>query len=121
MTTGARRRALVVEDEATVAMLLEDMLVDLGHEVVAIASKFETAAELVARGDFDFAVLDVNLNGRHSYDLARALKDCGIPFLFVTGYGPAGLRADWKDASVLQKPFRLQQLRDMIAALKPCA
>jgi len=111
----SRPRALVVEDEATVAMLLEDMLVDLGHEVVAIASRLETAEALIARGGFDFAVLDVNVNGRHSYDLARTLTDRGVPFLFVTGYGPAGLRADWKEAPVLQKPFRLQQLREMIA------
>ena len=114
-------RVLLVEDEGAVAMLLEDMLVELGHQVVAVAAKLETAEPLVARGGFDLAVLDVNLGGRYSYGLAETLMSRGTPFLFVTGYGAAGLGPRWKDAPVLQKPFEQRQLGEMIARLTPPA
>jgi CheY-like chemotaxis protein len=75
MTTTESRnfRVLVVEDEGMVAMLLEDMLADLGHEVVATVGSIERASEIVATTSFDLAILDVNLNGQHTYPLAETL------------------------------------------------
>ena len=78
------RRVLIVEDEGMVAMLLEDMLTDLGHEVVATIGQMDGAAELVAEAAIDVAVLDVNLNGEHTYSLATVLKARGVPFIFAT-------------------------------------
>src|SRR5215813_9745416 len=83
------RRVLIVEDEGMVAMLLEDMLADLGHEVVATAARLDRATQLVSEAAIDFAILDVNLNGQHTYSLADALKQRDIPFVFATGYGSA--------------------------------
>ncbi len=40
------KRVLVVEDEMTIAMMIEDMLMDLGHEVVATAARLPTALEV---------------------------------------------------------------------------
>jgi DNA-binding response OmpR family regulator len=70
-------RVLIIEDEGMVAMLLEDMLTNLGYEVVAIAGRMERAAELVTRADIDVAILDVNLNGELTYSLASALGSGG--------------------------------------------
>jgi DNA-binding response OmpR family regulator len=113
------RRVLIVEDESMIAMLLEDMLTDLGHEVVAIIGKVEHAEPLLAEGAFDFAILDVNLNGETTYPLAQQLRARGVPFLFATGYGSAGLPKEWCDTPVLQKPFLAAQLhRVMREALK---
>ena len=47
-----RLRILIVEDEMLVAMNLEDMLLDLGHEVAGIASRVEPALSLAAEGQF---------------------------------------------------------------------
>jgi CheY-like chemotaxis protein len=108
------RRVLVVEDEAMVAMLLEAMLEDLGHEVAAITGKTSEAAILAREAPIDLAVLDVNLNGEFTYEIAALLRTRGIPFLFATGYGNAGLAPEWRDVPTLQKPFQLRELRERI-------
>ena len=75
---------LVVEDEMLVAMMLEDMLTDIGYRVVK-ASRLTKAASLAATADIDCAILDVNLDGETSYPVANALRQRGIPFLFSSG------------------------------------
>lgn len=107
-------RVLVIEDEGMVAMLLEDMLTELGHQVVATAGRLDKAAALVAGTAIDFAILDVNLDGQHSYSVAASLKERGIPFAFATGYGVSGLRPEWKEMPVLQKPFTERDLEQVI-------
>ena len=110
MSADTRCRVLVVEDEGLVAMLLEDMLAELGHEVVATVSRVDRAAQTIADTAFDFAVLDVNINGESTYPLADQLKRRGIPFIFATGYGRSGLHETWRSAPVLQKPFQARDL-----------
>ncbi|HEX5463462.1 MAG TPA: response regulator [Burkholderiales bacterium] len=104
-------RVLIIEDEGMVAMLLEDMLTNLGYEVVAIAGRMERAAELVTHADIDVAILDVNLNGELTYSLASALESGGVPFVFVTGYSSASLPDSFRVAPVLQKPFLQRTLK----------
>lgn len=108
-------RVLVVEDEAMVAMLLESMLLDLGHEVVAITGQVQEATTFAREAVIDFAILDVNLNGEYTYAVADVLRARGIPFLFATGYGNAGLHADWRHVPTLQKPFQSRDLDQSIA------
>ena len=108
----AGTRVLVVEDEAMVSMMLEDFLEDLGCVVVATASRLEEALQKAAELQIDVAVLDVNLAGKLSYPVAELLRSRGIPFLFATGYGTAGLPERLRDAPVLSKPY----LRDQLAA-----
>ena len=101
---------LVVEDEALVAMLLEDMLADLGYQVGPMAGCLEEAMRLAESETFDVAILDVNLNGQVSYPIAEILTRRGIPFLFATGYGARGIDPAYADATVLQKPFAQSDL-----------
>jgi CheY-like chemotaxis protein len=112
-----RLRILIVEDEMLVAMNIEDMLLDLGHEVVGIASRLEPALALAHDGAFDVAMLDVNLAGERSFPVADVLAERGIPFVFATGYGLQGIEPGYRDRPVLQKPFRAQQLAEAIMAL----
>lgn len=111
---NVRRRVLIVEDEGMVAMLLEDMLTDFGHDVVAIAGQMDRAAQLIAEIEADLVILDVNLNGEQTYSLAETLASQGVPFIFATGYGSAGLIEQWKSAPVLQKPYQAQDLERAI-------
>jgi CheY-like chemotaxis protein len=108
-------KVLVVEDEAVVAMLLEDMLDELGHEVAASAGRFEQAMNAISSQDFDLAILDVNLNGVMTYPLAERLKEKGVSVVFATGYGADGLREDWRSTAVVQKPFHVRDLSRAIA------
>lgn len=107
-------RVLVVEDEPIVAMLLEDYLVELGHDVVGPVSSVADALARIAGEPFDFAVLDINLGGERSDAVAAALDAAGLPYIFATGYGRHGL-PDGSDRIVLQKPYRLDQIADALA------
>jgi CheY-like chemotaxis protein len=111
-------RALVVEDEMTIALMIEDMLLDLGHQVVAMAMRLPQALEFAETADIDFAVLDVNLDGRMSFPVADTLIERGVPFMFVTGYGAAGVDPKYRDqAIVVQKPFDMADLSRAIGRL----
>jgi DNA-binding response OmpR family regulator len=111
------RRALVVEDEVMIAMYVEDLLMELGYEVAGIATGFDQALPLAKEGDFDFAVLDINLDGRLSFPIADVLRERGIPFLFASGYGSKGMRDDYRNAVRIQKPFLSQDLAQAIAKI----
>lgn len=104
-------RVLVVEDEMTIALLIEDMLHDLGHEVVGLAMRLGPAAELARAKAIDFAILDVNLDGRMSFAIAEILKSRGVPFAFATGYGPSGIDPRFADCPVIDKPFDIAALQ----------
>jgi CheY-like chemotaxis protein len=113
-----RLRILVVEDEMLVAMNIEDMLLDLGHEVAGLASRLEPALSLAREGEFDLAMLDVNLAGQPSFPVARILADRGIPFLFATGYGVKGIAEEYRAYPVLQKPFRMRDLGEALRRIE---
>jgi CheY-like chemotaxis protein len=113
------RRILVVEDEVMIAMLLEDMLSDLGHEVVGPATRLEDGLALAADAEFDMAVLDVNLNGVHSRPIADVLVKRGVPFVLATGYG-ANAEDDIAEAQrILKKPFTPEDLGAVLRELLP--
>ncbi len=106
----------VVEDEALVALNLEDMLADLGCHVVGPAMRLPKAMEMVDKGvNADVAILDVNIAGAPVYPLAEALKARGTPIVFATGYGRSGLPEAWHGYPVLQKPYTAD---DVLASIR---
>lgn len=108
-------RVLVVEDEMTIALLVEDMLVGLGHEVVGLALRLSQATRLAQDSQIDFAVLDVNLDGRPSLPVAEILETRGVPFVFATGYGSAGVDPAYRGRGiVIKKPFDAKDLKGAI-------
>jgi DNA-binding response OmpR family regulator len=111
-------RVLVVEDEMTIALSIEDMLIEMGHEVIDLAMRLPQGLALAKAADFDIAILDVNLDGRMSFPIADVLNDRGVPYLFVTGYGSAGIDSAYRDGTiVIKKPFDLADLRTGIDRL----
>jgi CheY-like chemotaxis protein len=112
-------RVLIIEDETLIALLLEDMLTELGCTILGSASTVEAAIEFVARTPPSVAVLDINLGGEKSYVVAEALARRGVPFVFSTGYADGRLEAPWQDRPMLQKPFGQEQLAEALqTALK---
>ncbi len=115
------RRVLVVEDDIVIAMLLEDMLRELGCKVIGPANTLPQAFTLAeANAVIDVAFLDVNLRGEAVFPLADTLQSRGVPMIFSTGYGEGGLREADAGAQILFKPYRSHQLATALsAALQP--
>jgi CheY-like chemotaxis protein len=108
-------RALIVEDEAIIAMTAEDMLEELGCVTIASVATLTEALAAVERGGFDFALLDVNLNGAESLPVAALLKQAGIPFVFTTGYGAIVRGEAYEDSPLVTKPYRTKDIAAAIA------
>ena len=108
------RRILIVEDEMLIALNLEDMLVQLGHTVVAMATRIPEAMKLAAESDIDLAILDLNLSVLSSLPVADVLRSRGIPFMFATGYGSSGLTESYRNEIVLGKPYGVSELQNAI-------
>lgn len=110
------KRVFIVEDEAHVAMMLQDLLEDIGCEVVSIATRFGEAMEKAQSVSFDVALLDVNLDGEPSYPIAEAIAACGHAFVFSTGYGASRLPEALCSGPVLQKPYLRRDLERALRA-----
>ena len=117
--TGAR--VLVLEDETLVSMMVEDMLLDLGCEVLGPFAKLDQALAFVgsADGGIDAALLDVNLGGIRSFPMAEALADKGVPFVFTTGYDESGLPDVWRGRPTLRKPFMMGEMAEALKKALP--
>ncbi|WP_354067034.1 response regulator [Bradyrhizobium sp. OAE829] len=111
----SNRKVLVVEDEMMIAMLIEDMLDEFGCELVGPATNVPRALELIGKEIVDVAVLDLNLDGKDTYAIADALRQNNVPFIFATGYGSTGMRPEYGDRPVLQKPFQAKDLETALA------
>ncbi|KQZ01169.1 hypothetical protein ASD45_10095 [Pseudolabrys sp. Root1462] len=114
-------RILVVEDEFLIRTLLEDMLVDLGHEIAGSAATVDQARALAVAGGFDLAILDVNLEGQEIFPVAQILAERNLPFIFVTGYGAGGLPEHFRGRPTLQKPFQSEKLEAALIELSSAA
>ena len=115
MTGFSGLKVLVVEDESAVAIMIEDMLQDLGCKVAASAAGLAEARASAATADIDIAVLDVNLAGQPVFPVASILREREIPLVFSTGYGASGLPAELSGHPVLAKPFSIRELQQALA------
>ena len=111
----AGTRVLIVEDEPIIAMSAEDMLDELGCVVTASVASLPEALKAAEHGGFDLVLLDINLNGVLSLPVADRLRDSGIPFVFATGYGPAGAGSGHPDVPVVAKPYKAETLAAAMA------
>ena len=110
-------RFLIIEDEIIQAMLLSEMLTEMGGIVSETAHGYEQASKAVYNETYDCALLDINLGGTLTFPIADALKKRGVPFLFCTAF-TAGVDAYPYASDILQieKPVRFEELRDAVLA-----
>jgi PAS domain S-box-containing protein len=113
------RRIMIVEDEALVAMALEEQLQGLGISVVAVCSNVADALNLIESDPPDAAVLDVNLKGQLVYPVADRLIEVDVPFVFVTGYGRESVDRRYSAVPILEKPVDGKALQDIFVRLAP--
>ncbi len=113
---AANRTALLVEDNAVLAMDMQDTLDRLGFASVETAGTIASALGLLAKNTYDLAVLDLNLRGEVSYDIADALLEKAIPFIFVTGYGSHfDMPPHLANIGILSKPVNEASLSNALA------
>ncbi len=112
------RRILIVEDEPLIAMMLEDMLDELGYAVAGVTPSVGTALAKIETTELDFAVLDMNLAGQPSIEVARAQSQRSKPFIIATGAGQGGLPVELAGRPVLSKPFDLAELKAALGRLE---
>jgi DNA-binding response OmpR family regulator len=109
-------RVLVVEDEALVAMLIEQYLIEFGCVVACSVRSISNGLESLGESRVGAAVLDVNVGGESVSPIAQALEEREIPFIFASGYGARGVDPRWTNRPVLEKPFAAQELRAALLA-----
>ena len=112
-----RKRILIVEDEPLIAMGLEDILFELGLDVVGPAFDLDTALALVEGEQIEAAILDLNIAGEPSYPVADVLRKRDVPYVFATGYGGEGVDPAHSRAAMLTKPYGSGEVRDALAEL----
>ena len=111
-------RIMIVEDEALVAMMVEDLLSDFGCEISASFGAVPEALAWLAHAmtpppALDGAVLDVNIGGTMVFPVAERLRAAGVPFVFATGYASLP-REGFEDVPVLSKPINPVLLRSAV-------
>lgn len=111
------QRVLVVEDETIVALFIEDLLAELGHDLAGIVARLDEAMARAGDGTFDVAILDVHLQGEEVFPFADCLCASGTPFVFATGYGERGIPERFQNVPILQKPFTPEELAGAIVSL----
>ena len=108
-------RILIVEDELIIAIDVEASLSEEGHQVVGIARESETALGLGRRLRPDLALVDIHLvDGETGPEIARHLKDMGIPVLFMTANAstlPDGMAGA---LGVIPKPVATHVLKEAV-------
>jgi DNA-binding response OmpR family regulator len=103
-------RVFVVEDNAMASVLLMQLLESMSCEIAGSASRFADAEHKSRTLAFDVALLDINLRGERIFPIAEALQRNGTPFVMVTGYDASALPESLRGTTVLQKPYRKQEL-----------
>jgi CheY-like chemotaxis protein len=109
-------RVFVVEDEALVAMMLEEMLRDFGCTVVGPIDSIGAALDAVEQQAADVAILDVNVQGESIYPVADLLHSRNIPLIFATGYGKGALKPEYQNHLTLAKPYDTEDVRQRLFA-----
>ena len=107
---------LLVEDDALVASTVEEMLLYAEARSVVVAGSVDTALLALQANRFDVAILDVNLCGQMSWDVARELQRMQVPYVTASGYG------DLLDHALirhlLHKPYSMDQLFQAVSKVQ---
>jgi two-component sensor histidine kinase/CheY-like chemotaxis protein len=114
-------RVLVVEDEALVGIMIQECLTEMGFQIVGPVCTASDALAAAQAGDFDAAILDINLGDGMVYQVAEILARRHVPFVFVTGYDADSVDSRFRDIPVLQKPVEREMLQKLFAQGADCS
>jgi len=109
-------RILIVEDEVFIALMIEEMVREIGYEVSGTVHNIAMARQEFAKKNFDAVLLDISVGGRRDPETADFLLKAGVPFAFVTGYDYL-VEPRHEKIPVLQKPFVPVQILSLLEKL----
>jgi PAS domain S-box-containing protein len=110
---AGKLRVLLVEDEALVAMTIQESLTEFGFHVIGPVCTVSEAEAVAKDGQVDAAVLDINLGDGLVYSVAEILAARDVPFVFVTGYDAESVDSRFREIPVLQKPIEREMLQQI--------
>ncbi|MBU8975185.1 MULTISPECIES: response regulator [unclassified Lysobacter] len=111
-----KANVLMVEDEAYLAMALEDLLTDAGYHVLG-AARLSDALEIADHEHLDVALLDINVQGEAVYPLASRLREQGVPFVFASAYSERNIPQDFRDCQIVQKPYTSERIIEAVESM----
>lgn len=110
---------MIVEDDALIAMVLEEYVELLGFETAACVESVPAALDAIACGGIEAAIVDIHLaDGETSDPVAEALVASGVPFLVATGGFVGSPAPVWQGRPIVEKPFTLASLSEAFERLK---
>ncbi len=113
-----RPRVLVVEDSALVILSLQEWFDELGWDMIGPATTVADALPLARDQKIDAALLDINLDGEMSWEVASVLLKRGVPLAFATGYDAKMVLPEaFQDTLVVSKPYSLQDVERRLRGL----
>jgi DNA-binding response OmpR family regulator len=104
MSRTTSPRVLVIEDDAVVAMLVEEILLDMGLQVLT-SPTLDSALVDIEIAAFDAAIVDMHLRGDSASPITRVLLDRKTPFLVLSGLDQSGFTLRHPQIQALLKPF----------------
>jgi CheY-like chemotaxis protein len=111
MAIPTNARILIIEDEALISVMLQEMMRDLGLMIAGVALSTDEALALIEGPQwFDAASLDINLQGEIGEAVVHALDARGIPF-------ERDLLPTFQGRPFLQKPFLADDFMAVLAQL----
>ena len=111
------RSVLVVEDDALIAMVLEDVLAEAGMRLAGSAQSVDEALAQLADRQPDMAVLDASLDGQACDKVADMLQQRGVPFILATGHAEADMQVRFPGVPILRKPYHQDELLSALVTL----
>jgi DNA-binding response OmpR family regulator len=111
-------RILILDDEPLISDMLQDWLAELRCEAIGPVETAAGALGLIDAEPLDGAILDVSLRGGDSFQVARELRNRGVPFAFATGYDRGDVATEFPEAGILRKPFSLEDLKVTLVAFR---
>jgi len=107
-------KILIVEDEMLIAESLKQMLIDMGHTDITVCRKVSVAFQYVSKGEFDLAILDINIEGNfEGIEIGRKCADRNVPFFYSTSYSDSDTVLKAKQTlpgSYVIKPFSPEEI-----------
>lgn len=113
-----RPKILILDDNQELLRLLARLIEAEGWQALP-HGRGRTAVQAIARERPTFAIVDVLLPDMLGYDVARSLRDAGVPFVFMTGIFKGGraaadARQQHGAAGYFEKPFEARRLLETI-------
>ncbi|MGL4324192.1 MAG: response regulator [Beijerinckiaceae bacterium] len=111
-------RVMIIEDEPLIAMDIESLVTDIGHNVVGIARTRTEATAMAAKQKPDIILSDIQLaDGSSGVDAINdILKTMNVPVIFITAYPERLLTGERAEPTFLMtKPFRPEMVKAVIS------